>query len=54
MKKTYKNPTMEIVKIASQTQIMAGSGEKSLGGSKGDYSSSGGISFGGHEDDNDW
>lgn len=32
MKKTYINPTMEIVKIASQTQMLAGS-NPTLGGS---------------------
>lgn len=29
MKKTYINPTMEIVKLANQTQLMAGSLTKS-------------------------
>jgi len=25
MKKTYKNPTLEVIKIASRTQMLAGS-----------------------------
>lgn len=51
MKKIYINPEMEIVKIASQTQILTGSDQQM--GQKGSYSGSGGINLGGRDNDGD-
>ena len=48
MKKTYINPTMEVVKVATQ-QMLADSVTL---GAKGDYSSSS-ITLGGRDDDGD-
>lgn len=51
MKKTYINPTMDIVKIASRNQILAGS-EQSLV-NKGNFGTGDGITLGGRDDDGD-
>ena len=51
MKKTYINPTMDIVKIASQAQILAGS-EQTMG-SKGNFGTGEGVTLGGHSNDGD-
>lgn len=51
MKKTYINPTMDIVKIASQAQILAGS-EQTMG-SKGNFGNGEGVTLGGHSNDGD-
>lgn len=49
MKKTYKNPEMEIVKIQHNIHLLAGSEVEA----KGDYGS--GITLGGREDEDlDW
>lgn len=53
MKKTYINPTIEVVKIASQSQMLAGSpGTKSL--DKDAVQITGSSDIGGHDDDFDW
>ncbi len=49
MKKTYINPNIEIVKIASRAQMLAGSTLES----KGNYGDGTGITLGGHDDDGD-
>ena len=49
MKKTYIIPAMEVIKIASQTQMMAGS--PGLGG---DYNGSGPVLSPEMDDDMDW
>jgi len=50
MKKTYKNPEMEIVKVKAQ-QLLAGSVIEA----KGDYGTGEGITLGGREDEDlDW
>ena len=51
MKKTYKNPELEIVKIQHNVQLLAGSEMNA----KGDYGTGEGITLGGREDENlDW
>ena len=50
MKKTYKNPEMEIVKIQNNVQLLAGSDIEA----KGDYGDGSGITLGGRDDDFDW
>ena len=52
MKKTYINPNMEVVKIASRMQMLAGSGEETMG-NKGDYGTGSGITLGGRQMDFD-
>ena len=57
MKKTYINPTMEVVKVNMQQQILAGSSfSKSgdFGGASGGSSGNGIVSADGHDDDFDW
>ena len=48
MKKTYMNPEMEIIKIASKAQMLAGSQEAPVSGSQDNTSALG------HDDDFDW
>lgn len=50
MKKTYINPTLEVVKVNMQQQMLSGSTQNL--GAKGDYSSSS-ITLGGRDNDGD-
>ena len=57
MKKIYINPEIEIIKIASQNQMLAGSSfsrEDDFGGGSGGSSESGIGSADGHFTDEDW
>ena len=51
MKKTYINPAMEIIKIASQTQMLAGSKSLGFGDS---VNSAAGAESRGSDDWDDW
>ena len=48
MKKTYINPSMEIVKIATQTQVLT------MSGGQGQLSSGSASEWGAREDDGDF
>ena len=50
MKKTYINPEMLVVKMATQQMLAA---SENLGHS-GDYGTGSGITLGAHEDDTEW
>ncbi len=55
MKKTYINPNLNVVELKITTSLLAISGDSSTlnGGSNGDYSTSGGITLGGRDNDGD-
>ena len=56
MKKTYINPTMEVVKVNMQQQMLAGSTlnmNGDFGGASGGTSGKG-VNVDGHDDDFDW
>lgn len=52
MKKTYINPTMEVVKVATQQMLAGSPGSQTL--DKGATQISGSDEIGAHGDDFDW
>lgn len=52
MKKTYINPTMEVVKVATQQMLAGSPGSQTL--DKGATQIDSGSDIGGHDDDFDW
>jgi len=50
MKKTYKNPEIEVIKLKMHQHLL----DSSDMGANGDYGSGDGITLGGHETEEEW
>ena len=50
MKKTYKNPEIEVIKLKMHQHLL----DSSNMGAKGDYGDGTGITLGGHETEEEW